>query len=249
MELIFPNDVKGWLSPSEGELLFNLAQKEPHLGVIVELGSYHGRSTICLAQGSKKVKGGKIFTVDNFKGDSYLGPQKYFYKTLFNNIRRYRLRQYISIIKGDAARAAYNWCKPIRLLFIDTDHHYEGVLRDFVAWEKYISPKGLVVFHDSLEWPGVSKFIGELIRAGEFKNFRTLSGSDTAGITYASKKSQKERVLWVEKSRGLFTFEIIWVSQKLRKLNNWEFWKLLFRRFFLIRQPAKHQNSTRPVDC
>lgn len=248
MELIFPNDVKGWLSPGEGELLFKLAQKEPHLGVIVELGSYHGRSTICLAQGSKKVKGRKIFTVDNFKGDSCFGPQKNFYKTLSNNIRRYRLDQYVSIIKGDAARAAYNWHKPIRLLFIDTDHHYEGVSRDFVAWEKYIAPKGLVVFHDSLEWPEVSKFICELIRAGGFKNFRTLSGSGTAGITYASKKSQTERIPWVEKARCLFTFETVWVSQKLRYLNNWEFWKLLFRRF-LIRQPAKHQNGTWPVDC
>lgn len=237
MELIFPNDVKGWLSSVEGELLFKLAQKEPRLGVIVELGSYHGRSAICLAQGSKKVKGGKIFTIDNFKGDRSLGPQKNFYQILFNNIGRYHLGQYISIIKGDAARTAGNWRKPIRLLFIDTDHHYEGVSRDLAAWEKYIAPKGLVVFHDSLEWPGVSKFIGELIRAGRFKNFRTLSGFGTAGITYASKKSPTERISWGKKARDLFRFELVWLSQKFRHLNNWKFWKLLFRRF-LIHQPV-----------
>jgi len=53
-KFIFPEDVEGWLWDKEGEELYKLAQRNKDLGVVVELGSYHGKSTICLAQGKKK---------------------------------------------------------------------------------------------------------------------------------------------------------------------------------------------------
>lgn len=43
--------IPGWLQRQEGELLYNLARDWPGEGATVELGSYQGRSTACLASG------------------------------------------------------------------------------------------------------------------------------------------------------------------------------------------------------
>lgn len=230
MKFTFPKDVKGWLSLEEGKLLFNLASKNPNFGHVVELGSYHGRSTICLAQGSKKVKGGKIFTVDHFKGDRLLGWEKSFYKNLCQNIKRYELEQDVSIIKGDTLKVAKKWHLPIRLLFIDTSHEYKNVVNDFNAWEKYVVPEGLVVFHDSLAWPGVSKFVCQLIKTGRYKNFKTLSGDKTPGITYAQKAKPKT-VNNFEIVKNLFQFGLTWSFKKTKDLKHPGFCNLLLRRF------------------
>lgn len=51
------------------------------------------------------------------------------------------------------------WGYPIRLLFIDGDHAYESVRSDFLGWEKYVVPDGLVVFHDVDRWDGSPKVL------------------------------------------------------------------------------------------
>jgi predicted O-methyltransferase YrrM len=38
--------------------------------------------------------------------------------------------------------------KPVDFLFIDGDHSYEGVKRDFELWSPLVRPGGLVAFHD-----------------------------------------------------------------------------------------------------
>jgi predicted O-methyltransferase YrrM len=43
-------------------------------------------------------------------------------------------------------QAAKDWDKPIAVLFIDADHEMAGV--DFGAWEKYLIPGAIVLFHD-----------------------------------------------------------------------------------------------------
>ena len=46
--------IDGWLSPNEAELLFNLTKRNPYDGVIVEIGSWKGKSTVCLGRGSQQ---------------------------------------------------------------------------------------------------------------------------------------------------------------------------------------------------
>lgn len=45
--------VDGWLTHGEGGLLYNLAKNCKGNGVIVEIGSWKGKSTIWLGAGSK----------------------------------------------------------------------------------------------------------------------------------------------------------------------------------------------------
>src|SRR5947209_732236 len=46
-------DVPGWLTDEEGEALYDLARACTGKGVIVEIGSWKGKSTICLGLGSR----------------------------------------------------------------------------------------------------------------------------------------------------------------------------------------------------
>lgn len=206
-DFVFPKEVRGWLSPGEGKLLFDLAQLNPGLGKVVELGSYEGRSTICLAQGSKKVKGGKVFTADRFIGDSeFTGLGRDFYDQFGKNVESYRLAGDVVGIRGEAAEMAKDWQEPVRLLFIDTEHAYEGVKRGFVAWEKHLAPGGLVVFHDS-RWPGVYKFIGELILSGRFHGWQTFQEPEPSGTSYAVKNLEGEVVPRLKRCRPFLEFK------------------------------------------
>src|SRR4051812_45637582 len=47
----FPRDVDGWLTPEQGRILAELATDK----VCLEIGSYQGKSTICMAQTAKHV--------------------------------------------------------------------------------------------------------------------------------------------------------------------------------------------------
>src|SRR5579872_4668202 len=60
--------VDGWLHPKEARLLYRLASQCRARGAIVEIGSWKGKSTICLARGS--IAGGKtpIHAIDPHTG-------------------------------------------------------------------------------------------------------------------------------------------------------------------------------------
>src|SRR5215218_9929513 len=61
-------DVEGYLTEQEGKLLYELAGGGTAPGVIVEIGSWKGKSTICLALGSKAGQGKIIYAIDPHTG-------------------------------------------------------------------------------------------------------------------------------------------------------------------------------------
>jgi hypothetical protein len=70
-------------------------------------------------------------------------------------------------------------------LFIDADHLYEAVKRDFLDWYPLLSDNGYLGFHDSAafrggayHWPGPSRFVDELLEELDKYNlvhYRTLN--------------------------------------------------------------------------
>ena len=61
--------------------------------------------------------------------------------------------------------------KPYQLCFIDGDHSYEGVKKDFSACLPHLAEDALILiddYTDSPEIPGVKKFVEELTRSEEF---------------------------------------------------------------------------------
>lgn len=202
---VFPSDITGYTSSTEGKLLYKLAQEKPHLGSVVELGTFHGRSAVCLAQGSQKVNGGKVFTIDNFIGDKYVGIRSDFYPEFMKNIKRWQLEGEIEALRGDTIKIAKKWKKPIRLLFIDADHSYKRVALEVDAWGKYIAPGGIIAFHDTLCWWGVYRFVVRLMMFSNFRKFKILK-EDSAGIVYAIKKTKSEKIPKLDRFKTLLSF-------------------------------------------
>lgn len=119
-------------------------------------------------------------------------------------------------IKETSENAYYNFFVPqdikIDVLFIDGDHSYEGVKLDFELYSKLLTPKGVVILHDSDEnysnsliisedmkkdyhsFNGPAKFVKELQKNTEWNlvnlfNFHTFTDKpSSSGITIINRR-------------------------------------------------------------
>lgn len=57
-------------------------------------------------------------------------------------------------IEALSSVAANDWSCPIDFLFIDGDHSEAGVQQDWDTWHRFVSPRGVVVFHDAATFAG-----------------------------------------------------------------------------------------------
>jgi len=145
---------------------------------IVDLGVDYGFSTFCFAY----PKIGYVWGVDCFEGDPQAG-MKNTYPLVIG--QRARLRQKygihnVNIVKGYFNDVAKDWeTKPdptIDILHIDGLHTYDAVSEDFRTWSKFLSPDGVVLFHDTISYrDDVGRFFDEL--PGDYKvNFEHSFG-------------------------------------------------------------------------
>jgi len=161
----FPHDVPGWLTEIEGRELGRLAEGK----TVLEIGSYCGRSTVCLAQTAEHV-----FAVDPFDGRATPTPGETL--AAFNrNVARYGVADRVTVRKGTAAEVVPTLPAVFDLVFIDGDHSYESVRADIDAAKTVLRPGGLLAFHDYRRtpgecdgrWdPGVTRAVDELIGDG-----------------------------------------------------------------------------------
>lgn len=184
-ELVMPELLEGQVLPEEGALLRRLARAVPATHVVVELGSYTGKSTCCLVAGSAEGARARVYAVDLWTESTYdedrafsrydpaSGEPQHHSKfsrspaleTFKERIRAYDPLRLVKPIQATTEEAAIMFgIARVALLFIDADHRYEAVRRDFEAWEAKTAEGGVVAFHDykSLrEGDGVKKFVDE----------------------------------------------------------------------------------------
>ena len=182
---VAPENLIGQVLPEEGAWLRQAARAVPAGQVIVELGSYTGKSTCCLAVGSGEGNKVPVYAVDLWTTGTYEEETHRFYqydpgsgetqrnskfsrppaRELFEErCALYDPDGLIRPIIGLSTRIAAVFDQPIGLLFIDADHTYEAVKADFEAW----APKvlGVVAFHDYAGKPehhGVKRFVAEAV--------------------------------------------------------------------------------------
>jgi MMP 1-O-methyltransferase len=165
-------DVPGWLSDEEGEALYELARECTGRGVIVEIGSWKGKSTICLGLGSRAGNGVRIFAVDPH-ADYRHGEFK-------DNIERAGIADLVTPVKGLSQDVVEGFQEPIGLLFVDGSHEEEDVRHDFETWVPKVIEGGTVAFHDTTWHAGVRKVVAEKIFSSrQFRDVRFVIGSTT----------------------------------------------------------------------
>ena len=148
--------IEGWLNDAETRWLFKRALSLPDNTNLVEIGSFKGRSTSCLAFGCRGTNK-RVFAVDTFDGGPDL--QRYdSFREFCLNIKRCQLSEYVEPVRGISWELAKTWNKPIHFLFIDGSHLYEDVLADFASFVPHVVPGGIIAFHDvHKNHPGVLK--------------------------------------------------------------------------------------------
>ena len=172
-------DVPGWLTDEEGEALYELAKACSGRGVIVEIGSWKGKSTICLGRGSRAGNGIRIYAIDPHAD--------YRFGDFTANVERAGIADLVTPIASLSQAAAEDFGTPIELLFVDGSHEEELVREDFDKWVPKVVEGGGVAFHDTTWTRGPRRVVGERIyRSRSFADVRFVVGSLTVARKVAT---------------------------------------------------------------
>ena len=196
------DSIEGWLQPAEGLFLYKTAKNCGGRGVIVEIGSWKGKSTIWLAKGSKTGSNVKVYAIDPHTGSPENIKKRreiWTYQEFKRNIEKAEVQDIVMPVIKTSEDAAREWNgKPIELLWIDGAHEYEMVKLDFDLWSPYLIEGGIIAFHDTIGWEGPGRLVKEaLYTSRNFANVRFIYS-----ITYARKVrnnsiTQRIRNNWV----------------------------------------------------
>lgn len=118
--------------------------------VCVEIGSAQGWSTCHLAFALQENQAGKLYAIDPHMPTAWNDTDAVeSLPTLRANLRRCRLEKHVEIIRMTSQQAAANWNRTIDLLFVDGDHSYEVVKRDWELFSPHLGRFAVAIFHDS----------------------------------------------------------------------------------------------------
>ncbi|HEB54120.1 MAG TPA: class I SAM-dependent methyltransferase [bacterium] len=152
--------IDGWLTVDEAITLFELARSLPDENPrAIEIGSWQGKSTVCIAQGLKDKPGAVLTCIDPFDAsgdreseDTYGnhaeragGPLRRAFEA---NLEHADVRPLVDVRQGFSHELTDDVDAPIDLLFLDGDHSYDAVRRDFEDWAPKIRAGGLLAMHD-----------------------------------------------------------------------------------------------------
>ena len=159
--------VRGWLHRGEAIELYELARAADS-GSIVEIGSYHGRSTICLALGARAGGTRRVIAIDPQTLE--VGQQAKLDKNLCNA----GVRDLVDIVASTShmARALIPDCS-VGLLFVDGSHEYDDVRQDIEDWTSALIPGAVAAFNDPY-WSDVGRALRDEIaqRGSPYRNPR-----------------------------------------------------------------------------
>jgi predicted O-methyltransferase YrrM len=169
--------VPGWLTREEGEVLYDLARACTGRGAIVEIGSFKGRSTICLGLGSRAGCGAPVYAIDPGHGWKRFAEFR-------ANVARARVEELVRPIASTSADAYPDFPEAaIELLFIDGSHRYDLVDLDFHLWTRKLVVGGMLAMHDtSAAFPGSCRVAEERMYKGTgYRRVRFVYSSMTVG--------------------------------------------------------------------
>ena len=164
--------VDGWLGPDEGRLLYRLAAVADPGGAIVEIGSWHGRSTIWLAAGARAGRGARVVAIDPHSGTELRLDGARTDEILRRNLADAGVEDLVEVVTATSADVAATWTQPVSLLWIDGDHSYASAKEDFDLWEPFLRPEAAVALHDTFVTLGPERVVRErLIATRRFTGF------------------------------------------------------------------------------
>lgn len=153
---------KGFMPPDEGEALYDAARAVPAGGLILEVGTYCGKSTLYLAAAAREA-GARVVTVDHHRGsdenqsgwehhdptvvDSRTGRMDTL-PFLRRNLEEAGVEDVVTLVIGRTEEVGGWWTTSVALLFIDGGHAEYQARADYEAWVGHVAPGGALLIHD-----------------------------------------------------------------------------------------------------
>jgi hypothetical protein len=177
------NQIPGWLTDREAEQLYFLGRDASRSDkpVAVELGSWQGKSSVMIGGGLAIKPEARLFCIDPFGADESPEYQTRFYDPLLaemkstqhqaflDHIQKCGLSPTLNPIRGYSFEIVKTWTIPVDLLFIDANHEYNSVRRDFDQWSPFLKVGGVIALHDvSPSWPGPTRVRDEKLQPPHF---------------------------------------------------------------------------------
>jgi predicted O-methyltransferase YrrM len=152
----------GMLREHEGEILAKLAEGK----IVLEIGSYFGLSTLCMAPDAKRVH-----TIDWGCGDPQVDGG-FTPPLLLANLKKYEQLQKVVVHVGRSEHICPLFqAETFDMVFIDGAHDLESALMDIKMTTRLLKDGGTLVLHD-FELPGVKQAMEQSGLKGGFTNDR-----------------------------------------------------------------------------
>ncbi len=187
-------DIEGWLTDDQARRL--AARAGAARGLVVEIGSFRGRSTIVLASAAEAV-----VAIDPHAG-SDRGPQEIApdaargdedHEAFQANLARAGVGERVRHVRRPSAEAYGDVDGPVALLYVDGAHRFGPARADLAGWGARVAPGGAMLVHDAFSSVGVTlALLAECVfsrrwryagRTGSLAEYERsdLAGRDRAG--------------------------------------------------------------------
>ena len=146
----------GYLSEREARFVMAAAALSPARGKNLEIGSFKGRSTVGIAYVTRELGLGKVVAVDPHTSPASTDPdlrgrgQTTSYDDFVANLQAAGVLDRVEIKRAYSYDLAREWKEPIRFLWIDGDHTYEGAKADLEMFKPFLADGAIVAMHDVL---------------------------------------------------------------------------------------------------
>jgi len=132
--------IEGWLFEEEYDFLKEFCKDKD----VLEVGSYKGKSTACIASVANSV-----IAIDSFRYLSEVQPQVPFLTTITPFLQNISQFNNIITIIGKSVDVSKNIKDNSKdVIFIDASHEYEDVKDDIKVWLPKLKKGGYMLFHD-----------------------------------------------------------------------------------------------------
>jgi len=146
----------------------------PADGVILEIGSFKGKSTVGLATVAARYGLRPVVAVDPHTApsvtDPNLGGKASSWDDFQAALRTAGVVAAVEVHRAFSHDLASGWSRPIRLLWIDGEHTYAGAKADLDQFRGHVAAGGIVALHDVLNtFAGpIRVFVEELLGSDDF---------------------------------------------------------------------------------
>jgi methyltransferase family protein len=154
--------VEGWLTEAQARRLWDRARAVPAGGLVVEIGSFRGRSAIVMA--SALARGARLVAIDPHAG-SDRGPQEIEAEAargeedhglFLANLRAAGVADRVEHVRLISSQAVESVDGEIDVLYVDGAHRFTPARDDLVRWGARVREGGTMLVHDSFSAVGLT---------------------------------------------------------------------------------------------